>query len=1016
MPSDGSAHVEPQVSSFTGDRLVYSFPRHDVVKLNANTFVQKQIRLIVAGYDLTGFLNGSLASPTRFVLAPDGALVSNPDASAFLQQVNLLTSWLLSTISPAYLASFTDVQTASDVWSTASSLFAADTGLCALLHAFGSPVPEAERTEILLAGLPSEFEAVVSTVNLSLTTLPLQCIVDALLECDRRQQREVRDELLVANLVENSPTSSVVESTRGGRFSMHGRGRGFRQHLQCHICARYGHISQRYFYHYHHDDNAPMVDPPGGSVAGGSLVPSPYMPNAPNFKRDEYPSSRMRFSPSANPQSFGQNMASNGQNMAYNGPTCSDRHCILASSHYFGQNWDYKGQNYNVNFDHQFASHGRRQQDQANLGVTPGPHAHGIGVQHGPHAHVNFGGSYGRAFDEPKRMHFQEPNDLFGQGRSTPIQPINNCVQVGVPLGRSQPVDLFRGEGVPWKTKSRARVYSGSDPCIGLPLLGDLHASDYSDSSGSHINAAQIGSTDGGKDSYIPMLDESTSWYPDSGASNHVCRDTSALNDVTPYLVCSSLVAASAALQNKSNKGDVFSLWHKCLGHPTAIIVKTVLDKCNIVSQTNSLENICTACQKGRSRKLSFSLFTIEYSNPFDLVVSDLWGPASVACENYWYYIEFVDGYAFCCAVHLINRLPMSVLKGLTPYRALYGTDPSMIISSPQHKGYQCLLPDGKVIVSRHVVFDENSFLNSEPAEKGTIVDHTRSVSTYVPLVRVCPVAPSVASPYVSVSRSQHPESSSGFSIFKARPEIKSAPKPTRNESGSSECHPTNEVSPGIQELVIPASNGHPMVTRSKAGIFKPKALTTEVVEPFTIEEAFSSLEWRDAAQAEYNALIRNNTWDLVSLPSNRKIIGCKWLFKLKRNPDGLITRRKAWLVAKGCSQIPGCDFKETFSPVVKPATIQAPRAWFEKLKKFLISIGFVGSKSNASLFIRIQSESVLYVLVYVDDIIITGSLTTTIDCYSSFQCERRALRLDTRRTVGRHGGYLRGPPRRLIP
>lgn len=61
----------------------------------------------------------------------------------------------------------------------------------------------------------------------------------------------------------------------------------------------------------------------------------------------------------------------------------------------------------------------------------------------------------------------------------------------------------------------------------------------------------------------------------------------------------------------------------------------------------------------------------------------------------------------------------------------------------------------------------------------------------------------------------------------------------------------------------------------------------------------------------------------MVSLPPDRKTIGCKWLFKIKKNPNGPINRRKARLVANGCSQVPGCDFNETFSPVVKPATIR---------------------------------------------------------------------------------------------
>lgn len=56
------------------------------------------------------------------------------------------------------------------------------------------------------------------------------------------------------------------------------------------------------------------------------------------------------------------------------------------------------------------------------------------------------------------------------------------------------------------------------------------------------------------------------------------------------------------------------------------------------------------------------------------------------------------------------------------------------------------------------------------------------------------------------------------------------------------------------------------------------------------------------AAQVEYDALIYNQTWELVPLPSGRKTIGCKWLFKTKHNPDGTITRQKGKLVAKGCS------------------------------------------------------------------------------------------------------------------
>ena len=73
----------------------------------------------------------------------------------------------------------------------------------------------------------------------------------------------------------------------------------------------------------------------------------------------------------------------------------------------------------------------------------------------------------------------------------------------------------------------------------------------------------------------------------------------------------------------------------------------------------------------------------------------------------------------------------------------------------------------------------------------------------------------------------------------------------------------------------------------------------------------------------EFDALVRNSTWTLVPPHPTQNIVGCKWIFYIKQNLDGLIMLYKAHLVAKGFHQRPVIDFSNTFSLMVKPTTIR---------------------------------------------------------------------------------------------
>jgi Reverse transcriptase (RNA-dependent DNA polymerase)/Integrase core domain len=207
----------------------------------------------------------------------------------------------------------------------------------------------------------------------------------------------------------------------------------------------------------------------------------------------------------------------------------------------------------------------------------------------------------------------------------------------------------------------------------------------------------------------------------------------------------------------------------------------------------------------------------------------------------------------------------------------------------------------------------------------------------------------------------------------------------------------------------------------------------SSITIPEKVEDAMKDEKWIQAMETEMRALEKNSTWELVELPRGKHIVGCKWIYSIKYNEKGEIDRYRARLVAKGYTQTYGIDFQETFSPVAKLNTIrvilslaanfdwplhqfdvknaflhgdleeeiymeippgccghdtrnkvcklkkalyglkQSPRAWFERFCSAMRSYGYTQGDSDHTLFFKRFEGKITILIIYVDDMIITG-------------------------------------------
>ena len=409
---------------------------------------------------------------------------------------------------------------------------------------------------------------------------------------------------------------------------------------------------------------------------------------------------------------------------------------------------------------------------------------------------------------------------------------------------------------------------------------------------------------------------------------------------------------------------------------------------------------------------------------------------------------NYMWGEAVRHATYLINRVPTRALKNQTPYESFKGRKPSIghirvfgclayaklddallkkldnISQTLVHlgieqgsKAYRLYNPSTRrIVVSRDVKFDEKACWNWNETDKGKQVESGKFHMTW------------------------------GSSVDEGNiPFVIGSHQEENIETETDQQEETTEPTP---------REDHVAPRRSSREVKLPKHLEDYILlaeiecelhlcsindEPSTYQEAKIHVRWTKACKDEIDSISRNKTWTLVDKPHGVKVIGLKWIFKIKRNADGSINKFKARLVAKGYVQEHGIDFEEVFAPVARIESIrllislasakgwelhhldvktaflhgelneevyvtqpegfekkgeehkvfklskalyglrQAPRAWNTKLDRVLKSLRFKKCMKESSVYRREEGDKLLIIAIYVDDLFVTGNSTKII-------------------------------------
>ncbi|UYV81355.1 hypothetical protein LAZ67_20000905, partial [Cordylochernes scorpioides] len=376
------------------------------------------------------------------------------------------------------------------------------------------------------------------------------------------------------------------------------------------------------------------------------------------------------------------------------------------------------------------------------------------------------------------------------------------------------------------------------------------------------------------------------------------------------------IVRGKPILQNAhlaSSSPPTLELWHKRFMHINADTLNKLAKNCVV----NGLEiskgemSICDDCcmTKSTMSPHKSSPYKIKTKNLLELVHSDLCGPFPVeSFAGSRYFLTFTDDFSRRVTVYFLKHKDQvieyfDIFRARAERETAYAHIPKqkrkkfgrrakrciLVGYSTQSKGYRLWDNDSKqVFITKHARFDENKVgLNQL---KDDVTEGSEAKNSFVWLPQQGKVLPP-----------RDPDLQPGYD---SQLEVPSTSEIRDIVGGSSE----NTLSLRSREI-----------ERKTLNLANVELNLCEVSEPQTFEEAVCSPEsdlWKNAMQEELNCLEERQTWVITNLPKNKKVIGNRWVFKIKGDSKGKVSKFKARLVAKGYSQTPDIDFNQTYAPV----------------------------------------------------------------------------------------------------